>query len=58
MTASLGVAVMAPGADSAEAFRRADAALYSAKNGGRNRVVADNAAAERPACAEPERVAG
>ena len=41
MTVSIGVASMIPGKDSAETLmKRADAALYEAKNTGRNRVVA------------------
>ena len=41
VTVSMGVASMARGADSIEALmKRADVALYQAKNGGRNRVVA------------------
>lgn len=37
-TASFGVAEMSAGQDVAELYRRADAALYHAKNSGRNRV--------------------
>jgi len=41
VTVSIGVASMIPGKDSAETLmKRADAALYEAKNTGRNRVVA------------------
>lgn len=41
VTVSVGVAAMRPGADTVEAMmKRADTALYEAKNGGRNRVVA------------------
>jgi two-component system cell cycle response regulator len=41
VTVSIGVASVGYGADSVSALmRRADAALYEAKNGGRNRVVA------------------
>lgn len=36
-TASIGIAEMAPGEDLADALRRADAALYGAKEAGRNR---------------------
>jgi diguanylate cyclase (GGDEF)-like protein len=40
ITASLGVAVVAPGdADVTEVIERADAALYQAKRGGRNRFA-------------------
>ncbi|MQW86074.1 PleD family two-component system response regulator [Sinorhizobium saheli] len=41
VTASLGIASLRPEGDTAEALlKRADVALYEAKNGGRNRVVA------------------
>ncbi|WP_085025139.1 PleD family two-component system response regulator [Ensifer aridi] len=41
VTASLGIASLRPEGDTAEALlKRADMALYQAKNGGRNRVVA------------------
>jgi len=41
LTVSIGVASLMPGADSVrELMRRADVALYDAKNSGRNRVVA------------------
>lgn len=40
VTASLGIAEIGPGAPS-EVFARADAALYRAKEGGRDRVVVD-----------------
>jgi diguanylate cyclase (GGDEF)-like protein len=39
VTASLGVAVMRPGEDRDSLLRRADAALYEAKNAGRDRVM-------------------
>lgn len=43
ITVSLGVADGAPGSDAPEnVFERADQALYRAKKGGRNRVVADD----------------
>jgi len=41
VTASFGVALAVPGASSAEALKRADAALYRAKEAGRNRVETD-----------------
>jgi two-component system cell cycle response regulator len=41
VTVSIGVASMIPGKDSVDTLmKRADAALYEAKNTGRNRVVA------------------
>jgi diguanylate cyclase (GGDEF)-like protein len=40
VTMSLGVAEMRPGEEAEELIRRADAAMYSAKAAGRNRVVA------------------
>lgn len=41
VTASLGIATLRPGDDTPEALlKRADTALYEAKNNGRNRVVA------------------
>jgi diguanylate cyclase len=42
ITLSLGVATFLPGEPVAEFVRRADAALYRAKNAGRNQVVVDN----------------
>ncbi len=39
LTASIGVATRRPGDDVAQLFKRADAALYRAKHGGRNRIV-------------------
>jgi diguanylate cyclase (GGDEF)-like protein len=39
VTASFGVAQLMPGEDDTEFFNRADAALYDAKDMGRNRVV-------------------
>ncbi|MEJ2393974.1 MAG: GGDEF domain-containing protein, partial [Candidatus Thiodiazotropha sp.] len=39
ITLSLGVAVMQADESSKQLFKRADAALYQAKQGGRNRVV-------------------
>jgi two-component system cell cycle response regulator len=39
LTASVGVAVAAPGERFADAVRRADGALYAAKAAGRNRVA-------------------
>jgi two-component system, NtrC family, C4-dicarboxylate transport sensor histidine kinase DctB len=40
VTVSIGLAVARPGEDMAQLIRRADAALYEAKHGGRNRVLA------------------
>ena len=45
VTVSIGVAAFAPGEPAAAVVERADRALYRAKNGGRNRVVADDAQA-------------
>jgi diguanylate cyclase (GGDEF)-like protein len=43
VTVSVGIADAAPTSDTPEAvFERADQALYRAKKGGRNRVVADD----------------
>jgi len=39
VTASFGVALQGAGEDWTQALERADAALYEAKHGGRNRVV-------------------
>lgn len=44
VTASFGVATWLPGETSEQLVQRADAALYRAKNAGRNRVVSDIAA--------------
>lgn len=41
VTVSCGIALLQAGEDLAAAFRRADAALYAAKRGGRNRCVLD-----------------
>ncbi|MCC2595225.1 diguanylate cyclase [Pusillimonas sp. MFBS29] len=43
VTASFGVAELLPGETLSGLFRRADSMLYTAKNGGRNRVVFDRA---------------
>lgn len=43
ITASFGVALAPPGSSTLRAFKRADAALYRAKSGGRNRVELDTA---------------
>ncbi len=50
ITVSIGVASLAPGvANSRQLIGDADAALYRAKQEGRNRVVANGASAPRPA---------
>lgn len=41
LTVSIGVAELGPGDGAAEFIHRADACLYAAKNGGRNRVVGE-----------------
>jgi diguanylate cyclase (GGDEF)-like protein/PAS domain S-box-containing protein len=41
VTVSIGTATLQPGEEGFELLKRADAALYKAKNAGRNRVVAD-----------------
>ncbi|MDL2345610.1 diguanylate cyclase [Deinococcus sp. MIMF12] len=41
MTVSLGVATLRPGESGAALFARADAALYRAKQSGRNRAEVD-----------------
>ena len=51
ITLSIGAAIVAAGEDVEDTLRRADAALYAAKDGGRNRVVADDQAAEKTAVA-------
>ena len=43
ITASFGVAELTPNDDIGDAIKRADEALYAAKNGGRDRVVVDMA---------------
>lgn len=45
LTASLGLATLAPGRDLAALVGAADAALYAAKQAGRNRVALADAAA-------------
>jgi diguanylate cyclase (GGDEF)-like protein len=40
VTCSIGLAALQPGEDLSDALRRADEALYEAKHGGRDRVVA------------------
>jgi diguanylate cyclase (GGDEF)-like protein len=49
ITASIGVAAVNAGEEGAQLLSRADAALYQAKRGGRNRVVAASAQVKRPA---------
>jgi diguanylate cyclase (GGDEF)-like protein/PAS domain S-box-containing protein len=47
-TVSIGVALLGPGDSMSSVLRRADAALYEAKRGGRNRVVSTQAASADP----------
>jgi diguanylate cyclase len=42
ITASAGLAMFRPNDSIEDVFRRADTALYKAKNGGRNRCVAED----------------
>ena len=46
---SIGIAVATPGEDADEALRRADAALYQAKRGGRAQTIVDEASRHKPA---------
>jgi diguanylate cyclase len=48
VTVSIGVAASHAGASSAEWYARADAALYQAKRGGRNRIAIDTASRPLP----------
>lgn len=47
VTVSIGVTVYQPGESLLELFSRADSAMYAAKQGGRNQVVADQLPTER-----------
>lgn len=48
ITASAGFAAVAPDRGEADVFKRADAALYAAKRGGRDRLVADTGRGDDP----------
>ena len=48
ITASFGVAELTPNDDIGDAIKRADAALYAAKDSGRDRVVVDTAVTDPP----------
>jgi diguanylate cyclase (GGDEF)-like protein len=48
LTASLGVASLGPGDEAADLVGRADRALYTAKEGGRDACVAETALTEAP----------
>ena len=58
ITASIGLAATIKGDDGAQLLPRADAALYQAKRGGRNRVVAAPMAPRALVAVEAERLAG
>lgn len=47
VTASFGIAGWRPGESYSKAFKRADAALYAAKNGGRNQVCTEDSLSRR-----------
>lgn len=57
-TASIGVALFDGAGDEEDALRRADTAMYRAKEGGRNRIVVDAGQADEASSLTPQRREG